>query len=324
MNALAKNSENVELSSTQKAPLKLAVLVPLFLSAAFYLSVLFAFCAALPIFYAHRRYGRWFALFCCLTNFGIVFFASGPVNASGFLVLGIILGFILSESVERKIRPEKMMVSAVVGLWAVSGCLLMGYAYRYDVNPIDKLDQFIGRVVEQVGKSVEKNKLSSSSVSSQELEKFIIDPEVTKKNILYEMPSAITIFFLCLAVLNFFIAVQMNLAQVRKDYGLPADYFLEWKAPELLVWPSIVAGFFLVIELPVISEIALNVFKVLMAVYAFQGLAIIGCFFRRWNVRNALKPVLYFLSLVILLPMVISLGFFDLWFSFREKIRENA
>ena len=54
--------------------------------------------------------------------------------------------------------------------------------------------------------------------------------------------------------------------------------------PEWLVWPTIATGFGLLVDLGPASDVAINVFKFLMAIYAIQGLSILSFFFDLWNV----------------------------------------
>lgn len=74
------------------------------------------------------------------------------------------------------------------------------------------------------------------------------------------------------------------------------------------------------VEMPYVSLPALNLFKILMAVYAIQGLAIMAFLFHSFKVPGFLRPLGYVIAVLVLLPLVISLGFFDLWFLFREKL----
>lgn len=303
-----------------KALCRLAMVVPFFLGAALYLSVVFAAFSALPMVYAHLRFGRLFGILSSITNISIVLVASGRSNAAVFFVIGVVLAAVISEGIKLKLKVEWSAVFSVVVMLGVSALLLLSYSKKFNVNPLQKLDAFVGTMVEQVAGNVEKYK-ESSAVSSQDLEKFIVDPEMTKRNILFELPSFITISMLMIAVSNILILLRLNVGGARELLGIDRDHFRIWKAPDHLVWPTLLAGFCLVIEVPIVSDVALNVFKVLMAVYALQGLAIVNYLFDIWGVRGFLRPVGYAVAVALLLPLVISLGFFDLWFSFREKIR---
>lgn len=303
-----------------RALFRLAVVVPFFLGAALYLSVIFAVFSALPLVFAHLRFGRMGGVLCSITNTALVLVASGRVNAAVFFVLAAVLAAAISECLKLKLRLEWTAVFSVGTMLLVSALLLLSYSHKFNINPIARLDSFVGSAVEQVASNIEKYK-ASSAVSSQDLDKFLVDPEMTKRNILFELPSAITISLLMVAVGNILLLLRLNLQGVRDSLRLEADFFKNWKSPDHLVWPTLAAGFCLVIEVPVLSEVALNVFKILMAIYALQGLAITNYLFDVWGMKGFLRPLGYILAVAILLPLVISLGFFDLWFGFREKFK---
>jgi hypothetical protein len=300
--------------------LRLTFAVPFFLAAALYLSVLFAALSALPLIYAHLRLGRVVGILCSLSNLALVFALSGRMNAAAFFVLAVVLAATIAECVKLRMKLEWNAIFSVGVMLLVSALLLVSYSRKYHVNPWQKLDTFVGSIVTQVAENVEKYK-DSPSISSQDLDKFLVDPEMTKRNILFELPSAITISLLLIAVGNILLMLKLNFQGVRSQLGLEADFFKRWKAPDHLVWPTLAAGFCLIVEIPVFSDVALNVFKVLMAIYALQGLAIVNFLFDVWGLKGFFRPLGYVLTVALLLPLVISLGFFDLWFGFREKFK---
>lgn len=299
---------------------RLAVAVPFFLGAALYLSVIFAAFAALPLIYAHLRFGRLAGILCSLSNIGLVFVVSGRIHAAVFFVTAVVLAAAIAECVKLKLRIEWNVVFSVGVMLVVSALLLLSYSHKYNINPVQRLDAFVGEVVSQVANNVEKYK-ASSAISTQDLDKFVVDPEMTKRNILTDLPSFITIFLMVMTVSNVLLMLRLNLQNVRETLCVDSDYFKHWKAPDHMVWPTLAAAFCLVIEIPMLSDVALNVFKVLMAVYALQGLAITNYLFDLWGVKGFLRPLGYLLAVVLLTPLVISLGFFDLWFDFREKFK---
>ena len=303
-----------------KALFRLAFAAPFFLGAALYLSVIFAMFSALPLIYVHLRFGRMVGILASVTNMALVFALSGRVNAAVFFVVAVVLAASIAECVKLKLRLEWNVVTSVLMMLLVSGLLLLSYSHKFNINPIQKLDAFVGSAVQEIADNVEKYK-ASSTISSQDLDKFLVDPEMAKRNIIYELPSAVTISLLVLAIGNILLLVRLNLYGWRGQRILSPDFFKNWKAPEHMIWPTLAAGFALVIDVPGVSEVALNVFKVLMAVYAIQGLAIVNSLFDLWGVKGFLRPLGYILAIAILLPLVISLGFFDLWFDFRNKFK---
>jgi len=106
----------------------------------------------------------------------------------------------------------------------------------------------------------------------------------------------------------------------RGRYTVPGKSFQEWKAPEVLVWLLIVAGFTVAFVEGLPGVFALNLLVILLPVYFLQGLAVIDCFFRRKAFSPIFRAIGYLLLTVINpLPMVVTgIGVFDLWADFRK------
>ena len=144
-----------------------------------------------------------------------------------------------------------------------------------------------------------------------------------KQDLLVEFPSAVGVFALVLVWVNTFILLRANPRGIREHLGLNASYMRLWKAPEWLIWPTILTGFFLLVEWGRASDVSLNIFKFLMAIYTIQGLSILSFFFDLWNVRGVFRIVGFVVGVFLMMPLVLSLGFFDLWFDFRAKFRQS-
>jgi hypothetical protein len=199
---------------------------------------------------------------------------------------------------------------AFIGIGAVAI-----YAGIRHVNPIQELQTQVGSFVDYLGQSA-SNSSSSPLINPSEAEEW-------KRNFFIEFPSAIAIFSLALVWANLVLLLKTNPKGIREGLGLDANYYRKWKVSQYLVWPTIVAGFFLVVDLGTASHVALNVFKFLMAIYTIQGLSILSYFFDLWRVHGFLRLVGFSLSLFLMMPLVLSLGFFDLWFDFRGKYRQS-
>ena len=105
----------------------------------------------------------------------------------------------------------------------------------------------------------------------------------------------------------------------RLTYSLFGD-LSRWSATEWLVWLLLASGFGLFIPVPAISDIALNGFICIAAVYFCQGLAIIGFYFQSLAVPSIVRGIIYFV--VFAQPVVAALvciaGVFDMWIDFRR------
>jgi uncharacterized protein YybS (DUF2232 family) len=108
-----------------------------------------------------------------------------------------------------------------------------------------------------------------------------------------------------------------------RSQGLPIPEFgalNRWRAPEQLVWAAIGCGVMLLLPAQSLKIIGMNGVIVLMAVYFFQGIAIVSFFFEKKRLPVALRFILYSLIALqqFLLLVVIGFGFFDMWLNFRK------
>ena len=94
----------------------------------------------------------------------------------------------------------------------------------------------------------------------------------------------------------------------------------QWKAPEPLIWVAIASGGLLLFGHPGIKMLGINGLIVIMTIYFFQGIAIVSFYFEKKQFPKILRAFLYGLIAVqqLLLLVVITVGFFDMWIDFRR------
>lgn len=85
-------------------------------------------------------------------------------------------------------------------------------------------------MVDKAATDIEAYK-ASGKVVNQDVDRFLVDPQLTKKNIVAQVPSLIGIFFLLLAVSNLLLVLKVNVLKVRDKLGLAPDFFKNWKVP---------------------------------------------------------------------------------------------
>ena len=144
-----------------------------------------------------------------------------------------------------------------------------------------------------------------------------------KQGLMIELPSAVAVMGLILVWANLAAALRLNPGNLRSRLGIHPDFLQNWKTPEWLVWPTLVAGATLLFDLGPVSDVGRNLFKFLMAIYALQGLSVLSFFFAHWKIRRPLRMIGYSLAVLVMMPLLLSLGFFDLWFDFRSKFRQS-
>jgi uncharacterized protein YybS (DUF2232 family) len=124
-----------------------------------------------------------------------------------------------------------------------------------------------------------------------------------------------------LVVLTGALTIIANLMLLRRWTGISHDVNLRlWRAPDLLIWALILAGFGMFIPAYVLAVAARNVFVVLLGCYFCQGLAIVSYYLDRFRLPRGIQIASYVLIAVqhVVAAMVLALGVFDLWGNFRR------
>ncbi len=288
---------------------------PFFLSALFFLSAFFAVFAPLPLLVFYFRSGRRWAALAALTNAAIVGFLGGGISLTLYAIFIVVLAVSMAELLQRKFSVEKAVGFSLLTVAAAAAACVGAYARIHHVNPVVELHQHVSNWINLVTQSISKD--NHSALLN------IGDINEWKQSLMLEFPSAIAVFALILAWVNLVLLFRANPKGVRERLGLDPSFLKSWKASEYLVWPTLAAGFTLLVNLGKVSDIGLNVFKFMMAIYALQGLSILSFYFDAWKLRPFLRMAGYVIVVFLLTPLLLSLGFFDLWFDFRRKFRQS-
>lgn len=281
---------------------------PFFTSAIFFMSGLFAVFAPIPLLILNLRNGRSLGLLAVLTNCALVYLSGGPMSLSAYFVFVVVLATALAELLRAGHRLETAAALTFVSMVVAAALLVGGFAHIHHVNAFAEVKTQILAMVDLLAKNAPQGALSNPQ-----------DLDDWKEGVLLEFPSAIAVFTLVMVWANLVAALRVNPNGIREKLGLDGSYFKKWRSPEWLVWPTIATGVFLVVDAGPASGIALNVFKFLMAIYTIHGLCILSFFFDLWNVRGLFRAAGYMVSIFVMMPLLLSLGFFDLWFDFRAK-----
>lgn len=288
---------------------------PFFLPAIMFLSGIFVVFAPLPILLVRMQKGRSLALLAAATNLALILYLSAPLSAVLFSVFVLSLSLSLGEFMKKGFSLEGSIGGTLLSMTAVTAGALLTYAHLAHVSPA----AWFGSQINQ-GVDLFVNSLSNEARSNLFSD---IDPADWKHSFIIEIPSAIAIFSLGVAWLNSLILVRMNPSRIREKMGLSSSYFRLWKSPEWLVWPTIFSGIFLLWDVGQFSEVAVNCFKFLMAIYAIHGLSVLSFFLDTWKIKGIFRTLAFLISVFVMMPFVLSLGFFDLWFDFRAKLRQS-
>ncbi len=282
-----------------------------------YLPVIGSFIAILiplPTLFFRSKLGRMPGMIIPVLTILILIVITGSIsfNVIFFLEL-LLLGFVLSELFELNLSVEKTMI------YACGAVLISGIIFLFFLSNISSIG-LIALISEYVAKNLELTMVLYKNIGMPEENIRLISDSLEK--IQYVLVRIIP----ALAIASSLIVVWTNLLISKpilkiKKLSYPEFGSLnQWKAPEFLVWFAIGCGVLLLIPNHILKLIGLNGILVMMAVYFFQGIAIVSFYFETKNFPRMLRILLYgiiFLQQLILL-LLIALGFFDIWLDFRK------
>jgi uncharacterized protein YybS (DUF2232 family) len=128
------------------------------------------------------------------------------------------------------------------------------------------------------------------------------------------------LFVTLLNAIFFNMVVGQYFLRRRNAELVPWPPFAAWRLPEPVVALVIVAGFCLLIPMPLVNDIGLNLLLVAGTLYFFQGLALLASLLNRWSVPSLLRALIFLLLLIQAYGIVLlaAVGLIDVWANFRS------
>lgn len=100
-----------------------------------------------------------------------------------------------------------------------------------------------------------------------------------------------------------------------------------FQVPEWFVWiflASVVGTFLDVVSNDVLKVVATNMLNISIMLYFFQGIAVVGMFFRKQKMGPFWQALGYLILIAQLFLFVAMIGFVDLWIDFRAKMMKKS
>jgi uncharacterized protein YybS (DUF2232 family) len=268
----------------------------------------------LPILFYRLRLGRINGLVIPVISSLVMVVFIGGISLDILFFAGLLLiGFILGELFELNLSIEKttlyasgsVVVSGLISL-IISSMLTGEGVFTIVSNYVATNLELTLVLYQSMGMSQENVQLISQSLDKIQHVLVTIIPALV---------STSTLFVAWISIL-LAKPVLVSRSLYYPDFG-PLNL---WKAPDYLVWVVIGCALALFLPIPVIKVIGLNGLLILMAVYFFQGIAIVSYYFNKKRFPKILRVFLYTLMALqqLVLLAVIGLGFFDLWINFRR------
>lgn len=295
-------------------------LAPFFVSAALFLSGFFAIFSPLPfLILGVTTRPIWLAL-AVLTNACLVYFSGGSTVFQFYLLSIGAIGIVMPLLIQRRLKVEAVLAWTWIIQWSMVGLLICGYALLQGVTPWEELKRIFASFFDVLMASL------STESRDQIIQSFgggEVGIAEWRKKTLSDLPGTLGIICMLVAWFNLRVLVGLNPNRFLSKVGLDRRVLNRWKNAEWLIWPTLGSWAVVLFTEGTPSDIALNVFKVLLAAYGIQGLAVLGCLFEKYKIRGLFRILLYSLVLIVMMPLLLSIGFFDQWFDFRSKLRQT-
>ena len=302
-----------------------------------YLAQAFIIFAPLPILYLHqgnpgRRYSKLWILFAALLGLGICSLTLKPSYALGYLFLVILPAFVMGEFLSRKKSPEMAVSMSILGICLAIFFSITLYCAVKNYSPLhyvqSTLTESIRGYIEQF---VQSASASASEAELRELEIIRKQPEL----ILEVMPGLILSGILALCIIPLIIIIRWNPKGFQMRTGIPRDFLRRWRAPEWLIWPTIlsyiVSAELLPVQTKILPILGKTVLLPLLVIYFFQGMSILEYFMDLLRLRGFVRMFIYLFGIIAVIKLkwffvillIIGFGMADLWIVFRKGVRSK-
>ncbi len=284
-----------------KSPLKLIGLMSL---TALLTSLIGPF-GAIPMRTIRRAFGRltfWAALFALS---GLFFAVKLPEVGVFTLLLAIMVG-VFAEVEE---HGGSIFASAFTGLLASVGTMAIGvtlWLQQSKTNILLQLKSYADQVVAR----------------AQE-----VNPEVTMNadTLVRTLPAALVVTLLVsMAVALMWDRSVGAFFRVARTSPTTGDKLRSFRVPDAFIWLVVASTFaaFYKHQNPLAEVVGLNVFYALVAIYFFQGVAVIAQGFKTFKVGPFWQGV-WCLIIIVQFYAVAFLGLADFWIDFRSKLTKK-
>jgi uncharacterized protein YybS (DUF2232 family) len=318
MNEPMDSPEPWERSGSWAFQLALCLLGPLF-----FLSYAFTLLAPLPSLYLlagnpDRKLGRLWWTISVVVGAGLCSAIHGWLGGMSFLVLAALPSLVLGELLLAKRGAEIAIFGAFLSV-LVAGFLLFWAAAHSQGFGISTGIAEIVKYLEQTFRDTAQHLLETGKKDWAETTVAALQEIIEKPRLaLLELPGLIATAILLLCILPCLTLFRWNPKGFLRRAGIGRDFLRKWRSPEWLVWPAILAIALLLFEVNYLTPFARNCVKPLLLIYFFQGMSILAYFLDSLRLRGPFRVPIY-LAGMLMYPMVVSFGFFDLWLNFRNR-----
>lgn len=271
-----------------------------------------AFIAPAPLGFTRIRGGSAAAGFSAILTTLLLAVLFSPVIGAWFAVQCGLIGLIVPELALRGLGAFRSILWATAAAAGLTIVLFGVMTVAGNVTPQLFIEKEISTSISQAAKLYEQQ----SGLTPDDIEALKEGMQTVSRLLLQLYPALITINLGLVSATT--LLLFRNIA-ARSATELQYSPFAEFRAPALLIWPLIAAGFAMLAPTTLVSTPAFNLVVLLSVIYFLQGLAVLLTFCERTAFASTLKVFLAILLITqpYLAGVVVITGIFDFWGDFR-------
>lgn len=268
----------------------------------------------LPIIFYRLKLGRINAVSIPVAAIAIMVLIIGDISIDLlFFFELLLLGFALGEFMELDFSIEKIMLYTCCAVILFGIFSLFIYSRTVNTGLSEMASAYVAKNLQLIIALYRELEISEADI--QIISNSMESIQYVLVRILPALAIAST---LIITWTNILLAKPLLMARELK-----VPYFgslKTWKAPDIWVWGVIGCGLLMILPVKPLKMIGLNGVIILLPVYFFQGVANVSFYFEKKRFPRLLRFIIYSLVALqqILILVVITIGFFDIWFDFRK------
>lgn len=294
-------------------PLALCLLGPVL-----YVTLAFSMFAALPGLYLslglnNPKQGRLWNLCASILGSILCYVVMGQVGL-GYIFLAALPSLLVSEALHRNISPEGATLLSVGVISAIATIFFLSHLQQKQLTPEKFAKIQMARAIDWF----EKNQYPQG-IDKDQIKELAENP----KDALHIIPGKLLAIAFIICALPLILLLRWNPKGLHTRLKLPRNFIRQWRLPDALVWFVVFCVAFQALEVPYLTGIARNMTDSLVVLYFLQGMSILAYFLDVFRVKGLIRSLIYGIAILFLNPMVVSFGFLDLWFNFRDRYRDK-
>jgi hypothetical protein len=213
-------------------------------------------------------------------------------------------------------RSEEQMITGIKGILCLGGCWLVFWGGLIATDNAFSYSALIHSVQEGVDASLNVYRQNNSIPVDKLL---LIDQFLNQAKTLFPviLPAILGNIIIVTIWLTMVLGNRLALRYFNKS---PWPEYKYWKLPERLIWAAIFSAVLALIPLKPIQPMGINLLLLVGVFYIFQGVAILGYFFDKWNMPIIFRLPLYTIAVIQSSGtfLLLVVGIADIWLDFRR------